>query len=116
MSRLSSWLIVLVGLPCGLYLLWGMNHQVHEPSGQIQAFKNVYVVKTLDAYHYRLRLVSGTEFVAHFCDDYEPQFDTAETLDVLTVEDFGECWSVANTHPAYLIHRDSNGRIIREVR
>ena len=83
------------------------------PIGEEHALYHVKVLKTFDDYHYCLKDDRGTVFTTHFCEDYEPQFDAGMTLDVLTYDDYGWCWSVRNTHPAYLIHR-KNGRIVKE--
>ena len=76
----------------------GTAHQLH----------NVYVIGYDSDYHYHMR-TGNTEFWTTFCHDYEPQFSTGQTLLVLTYEDMGKCWSIANTHPAYLIMRDEHG-------
>jgi hypothetical protein len=76
---------------------------------------DVYVMDVApdDPFRYHMR-VDGHEFWTTFCSDYEPQFDKQQTLIVLTYEDFGSCWSVANTHPAYLIKRGPDGKPIKE--
>lgn len=73
---------------------------------------NVYVIRDLNAYDYKMRTAEGIEFFTRFCPDYEPQFSAGQTLTVLKYEDRGACWSVARTHPAYLIKRDDNGNPI----
>lgn len=76
---------------------------------------NVVVLKMIDAYHYKMRDERGTVFVGHFCEDYEPTFGYSGTiLDILKYEDYGLCWSIRNTHPAYIIHRDEHDQIVRE--
>ena len=80
-------------------------------SSPVRGLENVYVVRTLTPYDYWMR-VGQTEFYAKFCADYEPQFSTGQTLRVLNYEDRGGCWSVNNTHPAYLILRDKEGNPI----
>jgi len=81
---------------------------------------DVYVITYTDPFTYHLRAPipqsNGTErmtdFWTTFCNDYEPLFSTGQTLKVLTYEDRGRCWSVAHTHPAYLIVRGEDGRPI----
>lgn len=85
------------------------------PSGEQRTIHNLQVLALGgDDYHYEFRDERGTEFWAHFCDDYEPQFSPGMTLIVLTYQDMGECWSIKNTHPAYLIKRDKKGKIMKE--
>lgn len=96
--------IIFSALCCAL-LIAGMG-RVH-----IYQLRNVYVIGYDTDYHYHLR-AGNTEFWTTFCRDYEPRFSTGQTLTVLTYEDEGSCWSVANTHPAYLLLRDEKGRPI----
>lgn len=71
---------------------------------------NVHVLRDIGRYEYWLEAENGQRFYSVFCTDYEPQFSKGQTLLVLKYEDRGICWSVANTHPAYLIERDENGK------
>lgn len=82
-----------------------------ENPGAVRVFElhNVYVIKDVGRYEYHLQTEDGKKFWTTFCADYEPQFSAGQTLEVLKYEDRGMCWSVANTHPAYLILRDANG-------
>lgn len=75
---------------------------------EVYRLTDVYVVGYDSNYHYHLR-TKDADFWTVFCSDYEPQFSTGQTLRVLTYEDMGACWSVAHTHPAYLIERDEKG-------
>ena len=85
------------------------------PPGEEHQLHNLQVLSLgMDAYHYEFRDERGIEFWAHFCHDYEPQFSPGMTLTILTYRDMGTCWSVADTHPAYLIKRDKHGRIVKE--
>lgn len=85
------------------------------PNGEEHTMHDVQVLALgLDKFHYEFRDERGTVFWAYFCHDYEPQFSPGMTLTVLTYQDLGACWSVLNTHPAYLIKRDSKGKIIKE--
>ena len=85
------------------------------PSGEQHTLHNLQVLANgQDDYHYEFRDERGTEFWVHFCEDYEPQFSAGMTLTLLTYQDMGDCWSVKNTHPAYLLKRDRKGKIIKE--
>lgn len=70
---------------------------------------NVKVLRDIGRYDYWFQTEDGKKFYSTFCADYEPQFSAGQTLVVLKYEDRGACWSVANTHPSYLILRDENG-------
>lgn len=74
---------------------------------------NVYVMRDVGRYRYQLRFPNGLEVWTTFCPDYEPMFSAGQTLTILKYEDRGACWSVANTHPAYLILRDDHGKPVR---
>lgn len=78
--------------------------------GRIVELHNVRVLRDIGRYDYWFQSEQGTKFYATFCADYEPQFSGGQTLTVLKYEDRGVCWSVANTHPAYLIKRGEDGK------
>ncbi len=85
------------------------------PKGEQHMMHDIQVLAVgMDEFHYEFRDEYGTLFWAHFCHDYQPQFAPGMTLTILTYQDMGECWSVLNTHPAYLIKRDHHGKIIKE--
>lgn len=83
-------------------------------TAKIVELRNVKVLRDIGRYEYWLQTEQGSKFFTIFCADYEPQFSAGQTLLVLKYEDRGNCWSVANTHPAYLIRRDANGKAIKE--
>lgn len=91
------------------------NQPVPAPFGEEHALHDLKVLALgKDDFHYEFQDERNNIFWAHFCHDYEPQFAPGMTLNVLTYQDYGECWSVKNTHPAYLIKRDKKGKIIEE--
>ena len=79
-------------------------------NSKIVELHNVKVLRDIGRYDYWFQSEDGTKFYSTFCADYEPQFSAGQTLIVLKYEDKGACWSVANTHPAYLIQRGQDGR------
>ena len=80
------------------------------PLSETVLMRNVHVLRTIDSYTYLMKSEEGTVFHAHFCTNYEPQFDGGMILDVLQYEDRGDCWDIRRTHPAYLIRRKPNGQ------
>ena len=115
MSKLSVLLCVLIA---GITVFMAdiiINQRPNTPLAETVLMHNVHVLRTIDDYHYLMKTEDGIVFHAHFCSTYEPQFDGGMILDVLQFEDRGDCWDLRRTHPAYLIRRDHNGRIIKEA-
>lgn len=78
-------------------------------------YHDVYVISPVGTHGYWLR-IDGNKVYTVFCQDFggEPQFDTGETIQTLTIRDLGDCWSVHNMHPAFIMLRDQlTGELIR---
>jgi hypothetical protein len=78
-------------------------------------YNDVYVIRPVGDYGYWMR-INGNKVYVVFCQDFgnEPQFDTGETIKTLTIRDLGDCWSVKNMHPAFIMLRDDlTGELIR---
>lgn len=101
-SGSARYVPVVVAAICALVLI------IAASRAHVYQLHDVYVIGYDTDYHYHLR-TGTTDFWTTFCRDYEPQFSTGQTLKVLTYEDLGSCWSVAHTHPAYLLLRDEKG-------
>lgn len=85
-----------------------IKYDARPPSGEVIIHYRVHVLRTLDSYNYLLRDdESKYPYHAHFCANLEPMFDGRMILEILKYEDRGDCWDIRNTHPAYLIRRDS---------
>jgi hypothetical protein len=116
-SRWSILMLIVVALAAAFFID-GAYRAAQPPAfrfGQEYTLRNVQVLAFgVDEFHYQLRDERGTVFWVHFCRDLEPQFSPGMTLTVLTYRDMGECWSVKDTHPAYLIKRNPQGVIIKE--
>jgi hypothetical protein len=83
-------------------------------TGKVVELHNVKVLRDIGRYDYWFQAEDGVKFYSTFCADYEPQFSAGQTLTILKYEDRGVCWSVANTHPAYLIKRGADGRPVKD--
>lgn len=90
-------------------------HPVDEIKYPVFRFNNLYVATELDDYAYIFQKPDGTRFKGNFCHDYEPQFSAGQTLITLQYEDRGQCWSLLNMHPGYIIKRGYDGNPIIET-
>lgn len=90
-----------------------MHDKPGVPIDRFETRYNVQVLRTINDYRYLMRDSDGSIYHAIFCENYEPQFDTGETLAVLTFEDRGDCWDIRRPH-SYTILRDQHGYAIRE--
>jgi hypothetical protein len=82
----------------------------------VQQFHNVEVIKALGTNGYWFE-IDGTLVYANFCHDlgFEPPFDKGETIKILTVRNMGDCWSLKDMHPAYIMLRNPiTGDLIRK--
>lgn len=59
--------------------------------------------------------VGPLKFIARFCPDYEPPFDTGDYLLLLRYEDHRNCWSLKDDHAGVQIRRDTHGRTDSEI-
>lgn len=117
MSKTSVVMLAVMAIATALFTntVYTETHTLESPRGEDHQLHSLQVLALgLDKFHYEFRDERGTDFWAHFCHDYEPQFSPGMTLTVMTYRDMGDCWSVKDTHPAYLIKRDKHGKIIKE--
>lgn len=110
MARVTSMLFAMTATAMLAATLYASYSNPGTP--RIVELHNVHVLRDIGRYSYWFQSETGAKFYSTFCADYEPQFSEGQTLTVLKYEDRGVCWSVANTHPAYLILRDDNGKPI----
>ena len=112
-SKVMVFVLLLTGL--AVFKVYDTIETPIPPRGEEHTLHGLQVLALgADDLHYEFRDERGTIFWGHFCNDYDPQFAPGMTLTVLTYKDMGDCWSVKDTHPAYLIKRDKKGRIIKE--
>lgn len=82
-------------------------------TNQVHELRNVRIVRDIGNYEYWMQ-TTETPFFTRFCNDYVPQFSAGQVLTLLRYRDRGNCWSIADTHPAYLIRRNKDGQPITE--
>jgi hypothetical protein len=90
----------------------------HQPTGYTFSAPDQYirVLEKLDDFSFVLQRVDKgvpqPAMVMHFCQDYQPLFETGMTLSWLSYDDRGQCISIAPTDRGYVIVRGPDHRPI----
>lgn len=81
-----------------------------EPNIPVIELHNVKVQDEVGQYAYWMELESGHRVYMLFCNDQpEPPWNEGEILDLLRVQEVGNCLSMRDLHPRWINRRDADG-------